>query len=673
MATRREVLILALVTPWLAACSGGDSGTQNPASRLLRSGSSTLPNHGTYGTRIASWSQLGKANGASLVTPTELPRFAENAIKVLRLRQDPGVSFGEQNPIDTGQAYLPRGVTPGFTLGLWARNPNRRTLNFELLVFNQSGDHIIRWNCAIEPTNSWTFLTLSPSQQISLGWRFGSDAIESVRITQQDHLAEGAWLPDEYLLFGNVYADVASRPLFLITFDDGFYSQRNRNPRPIVSRRAFVSRTDDDVLTTAANHVLVLGEPIAFTDVAPTGLVVGTTYWVSSLPSSSTFTLAPDEMLGSEVRTSGFVGTANYQYAGTALRSGQQIVESHGLKGSLFLVPSWLGSSGVYGYGGGTNKFMSADDARAMYSEGWSVGSHSNTHPSNQDSAGLRLLGPYGYFLSNPVDNLDPPYVALWGLGPEHRRRAIGAAAGTDLVTFENPHQFLVNMPIIFTDNAPSGLTTGTIYYCQAIPSATTATFATDQGSLRSRATVASDWVGVANYQFAGASNDDSAIYADIQAGVAGVAALGIPTGGKFFALPQGGADEYVRSACIRAGLTWVRGASWHAHTIPVGRPSGGGLSGIANPPGGWLAQPDCVQTDAARSPSIRDIESYVDDTILQGACGCSYHHHIGGGTIANLDNICGYLRRQVDANAIDVVTLDQMAAALKLFDQFPR
>jgi hypothetical protein len=74
----------------------------------------------------------------------------------------------------------------------------------------------------------------------------------------------------------------------------------------------------------------------------------------------------------------------------------------------------------------------------------------------------------------------------------------------------------------------------------------------------------------------------------------------------------------------------------------PVGRPSGGGLSGIANRPGGWLAQPDCVQADATVAPSITAIREYVDDTITQGAYGCSYHHAVGAGMIANLDNLTG-------------------------------
>ena len=666
MITRRKVLIFGLTAPWLSACGGGGSGSGTqlaPVTPPSPIPPTPAPNPSQYGHRVASWAQLEKVTGSGTLVSNDLPPLADGASTVLRLGQNMLQSSGEQSPVDGNQAYLPQGAA-GFSAGIWVKNPNTRTLNFALYFYNANASHYVKWNCAIEPGNAWTFLTLSPSQQVTANWNRGADAINFVRVTQQDNMAEGPWRDGEYLLFGNVYVEVASRPMFLITFDDGFDSQRN--PKPAQPELSYVISTNADVLVTASAHKLVLGEPIAFTDVAPTGLQLGTSYWVSSLPGPTSFTLATDETLGTIASTSGFAGTANYRYAVTQLRSGQQIVESYGFKGNLFLVPSWLGRTGVSGYGGGANKFMSPEDAKAMYAAGWSVGSHSNTHPSSADNAGLRLLGPYGYFLSNTVDNLPPAYVATWGLGPAHRRRAIGATVGSNLVTFENPHKFLMNFPIVFADTAPPGLSVGTTYYCQSIPSPTTATFATDQGSLQATALVAANWSGSANYRYAGSSNDDSAIYADIQAGVAGVAALGIPTAAKFFALPQGSADEFVRSACIRAKLTWVRGASLHAHTIPVGRPSGGGLSGVANTPGGWLAQPDCVQTDAALAPSITAIKNYVDETITQGACGCSYHHDVGGGTIANLDNLCAHLRKKADAKAIDVVTLDQMAAVLK-------
>jgi hypothetical protein len=669
MVTRREVLILGLTAPWLSACGGGSKelppGGRADSPTLF--GHAALADQGTYGTRIANWERLRLSAGVSSLTSADLPPAADAVTSVLELRQSAGGSFGEQDAPVVDPAFVPKGTTPGFSAGIWVKNPNPRTLNFDLSVIDASGKHKVDWHCAIEPTNSWVFLTLSPSQQFVGNWPFGQAAIGAVRVSQDDDGPEGAWLPGETLLFGNVYADVSARPLFMITFDDGFDTQRNAHVPRTSSRPAYVKSASSTVFTTAARHHLIMGAPIVFTDIAPNGLVTGQTYWVQSVLDPASFTLAMDEALTKPAISTGFTGVANYKYAGNQFLSGQQIVESYGFKGNLFIVPSWLGTSGVYGYGSRANKFMSAADAKAMHSDGWSVGSHSNTHPSSLDNAGLRLLGPYGYFLSNTVDKLPASYVSVWQLGAANRRRAIQAAAGTNIVTFENPHQFLVNMPIIFTDAAPSGLSIGTTYYCQSIPSPTMATFAIDQGSRMSTALIISDWSGMADYRFAGASNDDTAIYADIQAGVAGVTALGIPTGSKFFALPQGSADVYVRSACIRAGLRWVRGASLHTHTIPVGLPSGGGLSGIQNTPGGWLAQPDCVQTDGAAAPSIAAIKAYIDDAIIQGACGCSYHHEVGAPTLSNLDNMCMYLRDRVNAKLIDVVTLDQMAERLQL------
>ncbi|MFL6673099.1 MAG: hypothetical protein ACJ8LG_07395 [Massilia sp.] len=658
MTTRREVLISGMLAPLLGACSGG--GSDEVPGRLPQ-----LPDQGNYGTRIADWRQLQQAGGDAVLLTMEKPLAVAGPNGPLRLAQGPAGAFGQQDQVAGGQTFMPKGAADGLTVGLWARNPGTRTLNFTLRLLNAAGTHGVYWNCAVDPGKDWIFLTLSPTQQVSNGWVAAEDGIAAVRIAQQDDMAEGAWQAGEYLLFGNVYADVGARPLFLITFDDGVATQRYPGSKPLISDRAYVTSSRANVFATNARHLLIVGAPIAFNDAAPTGLSVGTTYWIQTVPDPTSFTLASDAALTSTVTSDGFTGAAMYRYAGTALRSGQQIVESYGFKGNLFLVPSWLGTRGVYGYGKGPNAFMSADDARAMSAEGWSIGSHSNTHPASRDGAGLRLLGPYGYFLSNPVDNLPVEYVSAWRVDASSRRRAVAADPGTNIVTFENPHNFLVNMPIVFTDPAPGGLVPGVRYFCQSTPDLSSATFATDQGTLNDTALISSAWRGLADYRHAGAVNDDSAIFQDIMDGIAGLAALGLPTGTRFFALPQGSADTYVRSACIRAKLQWIRGASSHAHTIPVGRPSGGGLSGIANTPGGWLAQPDCIQSDAVK-PSIIEIRTYIDATIAQGACGCSYHHDVGRPTLPNLDNLCAYLRSKADAQLIDVVTLDQMAARLK-------
>lgn len=640
---------------------GQISGKQGAASKTYR---------GAFGRKVASWTNaLQNSAGTAALVSGDLPPFADNSTKVLQLTQNATVSFGQYNPLDGGQGYFPSSLTVAPNMGVWVKNPNTRTLNFELRLYNAAANHTLTWNCAIEPTgNNWQFMTMSSTQGVAGGgWVFGTDLIAYVRITQKDNGPIGAWAAGEYLKFGNVYADVKARPRFLIGFDDGYSNVNTPNNTILASSGvSYVSSTLTNTLTTAAVHNLTIGAPIRFIDTAPTSLTVGTTYYVQTVPSTTTFTLATDQFtLVTTATTTGFAGTANWQYAGSQGRSGQQIVEEYGFRGNLFIVPGWLGSSGKYGYGASPSTFMSASDVQTMYAAGWSVGSHSNTHPSNNENAGLRLLGPYGYFLSNTVDNLPASYVSAWSLGASNRRRiTAGTQASPSVFTAENAHQFLINQPIVFTDVAPTGCTLGVTYYVASLPSSTTFTLATDQGTLASTVNnTTGAWSGTANYRHPGSSNDSSAIYADIAAGIAGVTALGIPTGAKFFALPQGAADVYVRAACIQAALVWVRGIGSTVNTINVGLPTGGGLSGLVDYSGGWMAQQDAVQTDGATAVPFATIKSYIDTTTSIGACGCSYHHSTGFTTIANLDQMCAYLRTKVDANQIDVLTCDELAA----------
>jgi len=628
---------------------------------------------GTYGRKVASWANaLQNSAGTTSFVSGDLPTYADSSTRVVRIDQNAVTSFAQYS-CDGSQAYMPKGTTTGtgFTAGVWVKNPGARTLSFQLQFFNVAANKNIRWNGAIEAGTGWQFITFSPSQFVNGGaWTFGTDAVSLIRVAQIDNGAEGAWLSGEYLLFGNVYVDVAARPKFLLTFDDGYSSQSARTPglTSKVSGSAHVSSTLTNVLTTATNHALVVGEPLVFTETAPTSLTTGTTYYVQTTPAANTFTLATDAALSTTATTTGFAGTAKYQYGGSQSRSVQDLVESYGFRGSLFIVPLWLGSSGQYAYGGTVNTFMTAADVQQMWADGWAVGSHSYTHPSNNESAGLRLLGPYGYYLSNTFDNLPAQYLTNWSItaGKGRRRVTAGTQASPSVFTTENAHQFLINQPIVFTDVAPTGCTLGTTYYVRTSPSTTTFTLATDQGTLTSAVNnTTGAFSGTCNYRHPGSSNDDSAIYADIVAGANGVAALGITTGYKFFALPQGGADEYVRSACIRAGIIWVRGVSGatNAHTIPIGKPSGANMSNIQNPGGGWIGQVDAIQTDG--SLALTALDTYVNETIAQGACGCNYHHALATTNLAALDRLCGLLRTKSDARLVDVITCDELAKEL--------
>lgn len=626
----------------------------------------------SYGRKVGSWTgTLQNSAGTAALVTGDLPAWADNATQALKLTQNATPSFGQQNPIDGGQLVIPKGTSPGFSAGIWVKNPNSRTLNFELRLFNVNAAKSVFWSGAIEPTNTWTFLTFSAAQLGNQGsWTMGTDGVAYVRVTQKDNGPEGAWNAGEYLLFGNVYVDPTSRPRFMLQFDDGYASVRYPISSAKVSGTAYVSASATNTLTTAAAHSLIVGEPLSFTEGTPTGLTVNTTYWVRTAPSSTTFTLATDSTLATQVTgiTDGAY-TGRYQYAGSQARSAQELVESYGFRGSLFVVGSWIGTNGRYGYVSVGGSFLSGADIQAMWADGWAVGSHSNTHPSNNESAGLRLLGPFGYYLSNPADNLPAQYLTNWSLTGVRRRATSATQASPSVVTFEAAHQFLPNQPIVWTDVAPTGFTVGTTYYVKTTPSSTTATFATDQGVLAAGVNnTTAAWSGTANYRWPGSAPDDSAIYADIMAGVAAVDALGIPTGGTFFALPQGAADTYVRSACIRASLKWVRGISGtggtNAKTITVGLPSGQGLYNTGGMySGGWLAQPDALQTDGVNT--IAQNKAYVDDLITQGACGCNFHHVYGLSTLVALDQLCSYLRTKVDAGQLDVITCDELAKEL--------
>lgn len=81
-----------------------------------------------------------------------------------------------------------------------------------------------------------------------------------------------------------------------------------------------------NVLTTKADHKFNTGTPYVFVDwgggdVIP-GVTLGTTYWIKTTPSATTFTLAPDATLATTVDITGDVtatGNANYRYYGSSV------------------------------------------------------------------------------------------------------------------------------------------------------------------------------------------------------------------------------------------------------------------------------------------------------------------------------------------------------------------
>ena len=223
----------------------------------------------------------------------------------------------------------------------------------------------------------------------------------------------------------------------------------------------------------------------------------------------------------------------------------KSICDYYGFSASAYIVPSFVGTSGYLTW----SQILSLRDA------GWTIGSHSNTHPTDASNNGLRLLGPYG-------------------------------------VT---------------------------------------------QG-------------------YTGAVNDDSAIYSDIVTAISTLVSHGL-TDAIHFALPQGGWDQYVRTACIRAGLKSVRAISDPTHGFPIrgALHVGGGNPGPQSQ-SGWFELAGAIQVDG--TPTLSQLQAYVDEVIRVGATGSCYTHGIDAATASKFDGLCAYLKVKQDLGLIRVMTV---------------
>jgi hypothetical protein len=221
------------------------------------------------------------------------------------------------------------------------------------------------------------------------------------------------------------------------------------------------------------------------------------------------------------------------------------ICDYYKFRASAYIVPPWVGTSG----------YLTWDQLLALRDAGWTICSHSTTHPTGPDNAGLRMLGPYGITQS-----------------------------------------------------------------------------------------------------YSGAAEDDSAIYADIMTAVDELHSRGFRDA-LHFALPQGGWDTYVRTACLRAGLKSVRAISSPTTGFPVrGALHVGGGNYQAQRQSGWFELAGAIQIDG--TPTLAQIEAYVDEVIRVGATGSCYTHGIDAATAVKFDGLCAYLKTKQDAGLIRVMTV---------------
>lgn len=175
---------------------------------------------GSMGRQVATWSAFSvAAQGNATLISTDLPPQPDNATNSVRLVRN-------ASPVSAGEcavalsAYTPVASSIYPSVGIWAKNPGTRVLDFRVRFWNVGGTRSVSYGGSIRPGRGWQFMTLSGKATVAGNWTIGTDAIGSVRVEQTDAGPNGAWVDGDELRFGAVYADIKARPRFMLTFDD---------------------------------------------------------------------------------------------------------------------------------------------------------------------------------------------------------------------------------------------------------------------------------------------------------------------------------------------------------------------------------------------------------------------------------------------------------------------
>lgn len=312
----------------------------------------------------------------------------------------------------------------------------------------------------------------------------------------------------------------------------------------------------------------------------------------------------------------------------------KSILDAYGFKATVYALPRLHGTTG----------YASNADILSLYQSGWTIGSHTWSHPADTANAGLRLLGPYGYATRSIV--------------------SVDIAANT--MTASVLHRIPVasstqDYPVEFTGtNLPAPLIAGTKYFARGTSTTAFTLYATEADALSGANPIDLTTTGTpANfgYRYWGSVNDDTAIYADIIAGIDAVKALGIPDShARHFALPQGGFDRYVATAVKRANLRSCRGLSPGAVDyirMPTTKTAGRFEGVYVMPP--QLTVPGSVQIDTA-TDNIARLIAGVDQSKVLGGLNTAYCHQLFAQAIANLEALCAYLKTEQDAGRVTVL-----------------
>lgn len=159
-----------------------------------------------------------------------------------------------------------------------------------------------------------------------------------------------------------------------------------------------------------------------------------------------------------------------------------------------------------------------------------------------------------------------------------------------------------------------------------------------------------------------------AALTADIIASKALLDAQGYTSQSDVFALPQGAWTDAHLSAILAGNTSVIVGISTYdgAMGIPVGDHSEGGATngtGCTTLLDGRIDITSRVQVDG--TPTLANIQSYIDNVIRCGGTGGCYTHDISEATATKFDGMCWYLKQKVRQGLIDVVTMAEWRAGL--------
>jgi hypothetical protein len=176
------------------------------------------------------------------------------------------------------------------------------------------------------------------------------------------------------------------------------------------------------------------------------------------------------------------------------------------------------------------------------------------------------------------------------------------------------------------------------------------------------------DYVGSGNQGITYLTYDQ--ILADTLAAKAALDAHGYAATSDILAFAQGAWTDAAVSAARAAGMRCLVGISAYTGSmgIPVGRHSNGGTTngtGLATISNGLLDITSRVQVDG--SPTLANIQSYIDAVIRVGGTGGCYTHGIDATTATKFDGMCAYLKTKVQQGAIDVVRISDWLAGTNL------